>query len=78
MGYFFFDLNIWRQRDLLCSLLLQIGTKSDAYYDVFSRFYLDHDEGARQPSEAALSECLMEMLEVSGQPPVYIIIDALN
>ena len=41
-------------------------------------FYLDHDEGARQPSEDALSRCLMKMLEVQGQPAMYIIIDALD
>ena len=31
-----------------------------------------------EPSEDALSECLMEMLEVPGQPATFIIIDALD
>ena len=81
MAFFFFDFRDTQKqhrRDLLSSLLFQLSAKSDACYRVFSRFYLDHDEGARQPSEAALSQCLMEMLEVQGQPATYIIIDALD
>ena len=81
MAYFFFDSRDIRKqhrRDVLCSLLLQLSAKFDACYNVFSCFYLDHDEGARQPSEAALSQCLTEMLKVPGQPAMYLIIDALD
>ena len=31
-----------------------------------------------EPPEDVLSECLIEMLQVPGQPPAYIIIDALD
>ena len=31
-----------------------------------------------EPPEDVLSECLIEMLQVPGQPPTYIIIDALD
>src|ERR1700735_53845 len=81
MAYFFFDFRDTQKqhrRGLLSSLLFQLSAKSDACYHVFSRFYLDHDEGSRQPSEAALSQCLMEMLEVQGQPAMYSIVDALD
>jgi len=81
MAYFFFDFRDAQKqhrRDLLSSLLFQLSAKSDACYHVFSRCYLDHDEGARQPSDGTLSQCLMEMLEVQGQPAVYIIVDALD
>jgi hypothetical protein len=81
MAYFFFDFKDTQKqhrRDLLSSLLFQLSAKSDACYHVFSHFYLDHDDGARQPSEDALSQCLMEMFEVQGQPAMYIIIDALD
>ena len=81
MAFFFFDFRDTQKqhrRDLLSSLLFQLSAKSDPCYHVFSHFYLDHDEGARQPSEAALSQCLINMLEVQGQPAMYIVIDALD
>ena len=81
MAYFFFDFRDTQKqhrRDLLSSLLFQLSAKSDSCYHVFSRFYSDHDEGAQQPSDAALSQCLIEMLQVQGQPAIYIIIDALD
>ena len=81
MAYFFFDFrNTQKQhrRDLLSSLLFQLSARSDACHHIFSRFYLDHDEGVQQPSDDALSQCLTDMLKVPGQPPTYIIIDALD
>ncbi len=79
MAYFFFDFRDTRKqhrRGLLSSLLCQLSTKSDACYQIFSRLY--HDEGAQQPSDDALFDCLKEMLNVQGQPAVYLIIDALD
>jgi len=81
MAYFFFDFRDTQKqhrRDLISSLLLQLGARSDACHHIFSRFYLDHDEGIQQPSDDALSKCLTEMLQVPGQPATYIIIDALD
>ncbi|KAF8256562.1 hypothetical protein EI94DRAFT_1858098, partial [Lactarius quietus] len=81
MAYFFFDFRDTQKqhrRDLLSSLLFQLSARSDACHDIFSRLYLDHDEGAQQPSDNALSQCLSDMLEVPGQPATYIIIDALD
>ncbi|KAH9061918.1 hypothetical protein EDB87DRAFT_1560134, partial [Lactarius vividus] len=81
MAYFFFDFrdtHKQQRRDLLSSLLFQLSARSDACHNIFSRFYLDHDEGAQQPSDDALSQCLTDMLKVPGQPATYIIIDALD
>ncbi|KAN0133847.1 hypothetical protein V8E53_008342 [Lactarius tabidus] len=81
MAYFFFDFKDTQKqhrRDLLSSLLFQLSARSDACHHIFSRFYLDHDEGAHQPSDDALIQCLTDMLKVQGQPATYIIIDALD
>ena len=81
MAYFFFDFRDAQKqhrRDLLSSLLFQLSARSDACHRIFARFYLDHDEGAQQPSDDELSKCLTDMLKVEGQPPTYIIIDALD
>ena len=81
MAYFFFDFRDTKKqhrRDLLSSLLFQLSARSDPCHLIFSRFYLDHDEGAQQPSDDALSQCLMDMLKIEGQPATYIIIDALD
>ena len=81
MAYFFFDFRDAQKqhrRDLLSSLLFQLSARSDACHRIFARFYLDHDEGAQQPSDDELSKCLTDMLKVEGQPPTCIIIDALD
>ena len=81
MAYFFFDFRDAQKqhrRDLLSSLLFQLSARSDACHRIFARFYLDHDEGAQQPSDDELSKCLTDMLKIEGQPPTYIIIDALD
>ena len=81
MAYFFFDFRDTQKqnrRDLLSSLLFQLSARSDACHGIFSQFYLDNDEGAQQPSDDALSQCLIEMLHVRGQPATYIIIDGLD
>jgi len=65
-------------RGLLSSLLLQLCNQSDAYNDVLFTFYSTHDHGSRCPSDNALFRCLMDLLELPGQAPVYLIIDALD
>jgi hypothetical protein len=81
MGYFYFDFRESEKRHrrgLLSSLVFQLSADSDPCYQKLSRLYLDHAGGTREPSEHALSQCLVEMLKVSGQPATYIIIDALD
>ncbi|KAH9069622.1 ankyrin repeat-containing domain protein [Lactarius deliciosus] len=81
MAYFYFDfrdVDKQARRNLLPSLLIQLSTRSDAFCDILSRLYETHDNGARQPSDKALTQCLKEMLTLPNQRPVYLIIDALD
>ena len=81
MAYFYFDfrdVNKQHWRDLISSLLTQLSSRSDLCRDNLSRLYSDHDDGARQPSDDTLGHCLIEMLKVQGQGPIYLIMDALD
>jgi hypothetical protein len=81
MAYFYFDFRESEKRHrrgLLSSLVFQLSAESDPCYQILSRLYADHAGGNREPSEDALSQCLVEMLKVPGQPAMYIIIDALD
>ena len=82
MAYFYFDfrdvVDKQSRRNLLPSLLVQLSTRSVAFCDILSRLYETHDNGARQPSEKALTQCLKDMLTLPNQGPVYLIMDALD
>ena len=81
MAYFYFDFrDISKQhwRDLVPSLLTQLSARSGPRCDILSRFYYDHDDGARQPTDDALTLCLKEMLTFPDERPVYLIMDALD
>ena len=81
MAYFYFDFRDAEKqhlRGLLSSLVFQLSAKSNPCYQILSRLYSDHAGGAEEPSEDALSECLVEMFKVPAQPAMYIIIDAID
>jgi len=81
MAYFYFDFrDVGKQsrRDLLSSLLVQLAARSDPFCDILSRLYEEHDDGTQQPSDNALICCLMDMLTLPDQRPVYLILDALD
>jgi len=81
LAFFYCDFREGQKKDLrglLSSLLVQLGHQSDSYCDVLSKLYLEHIKGSRQPSDEALVECLKEVLNLPGQAPVYIIMDALD
>ena len=81
MAYFYFDFrddDKKSRRNLLSSLLVQLSTGSDSLCDVPSRYYVAHDNGARQASDKDMTQCLKEMLTLPDQGPVYLIIDALD
>jgi hypothetical protein len=63
---------------LLPSLLIQLSARSDPCCDILSQLYLTHDRGVQKPSDWAMVGCLKEMLSLEGQPPIYIILDALD
>jgi hypothetical protein len=81
MAYFYFDFrDIKKQhwRDLVPSLLTQLSTQSSPCFDILSRLYSDHKDGAQQPNDDALKRCLIEMLTLRDQHPIYLLMDALD
>ena len=81
VAYFYFDfrdLNKQSCRDLLLSLVYQFSTFSGPCCDILHRLYSGHKSGDRQPSDDALKGCLKDMLRLSGQGQIFIILDALD
>jgi hypothetical protein len=81
MAYYYFDFRDTAKQDLrglLTSLLSQFCAKSDLCYHILSHLYSEHDGGSQQPDYRALTGCLEKMLELPGQPPIYIIIDGVD
>ena len=65
-------------RGLLSSLLVQLCHQSDSYCNILSEFHSEHARGMRSPSDDALVGCLKDILKLSNQAPVYLIVDALD
>jgi hypothetical protein len=81
MAYFYFDFKDLRKQtchDLLLSLVSQLSTRSSPCCDILHSVYEAHEKGARQPSDDTLKECLKQMLRLSGQRPIFIVLDALD
>ena len=81
MAYFYFDFKDLQKQschDLLLSLISQLSTRSSPYCDILHRVYEIHEKGTRQPSDDTLRECLKDMLSLSGQGSIFIILDALD
>ena len=81
MGYFYFDfrdMDKQHWRHLVTSLLTQLTSHSGPRFDILSRLYTKCDDGAQQPGDDDLTRCLKEMLTLSDQRPIYLIIDALD
>jgi hypothetical protein len=81
MGYYYFDFRDAKKQNrhgLLSSLLTQLSVQSNLFYDVVSRLYAAHDSGIQDPADHTLTQSLKELLELPGQGPIYIIIDALD
>jgi hypothetical protein len=81
MAYFFFDFRDkgkQNARALLTSILVQLSDQSDSFCDVLLALYTACHRGSQQPSDGALTQCLRDILEVAGQVPTYIIVDALD
>lgn len=81
MAYFFSDFKDTAKRDAragLTSLLVQLCYQSDPCSDILNRTFSDHRDGALQPSNDTLIQCLREMLELRRNGPTYIILDALD
>ena len=81
IAYFYFDfrdVDKKSRRNLLQSLLSQLSNSSDAFCDILSGLYKSCGNGARQPSDKALTQCLEAMLTLQNQGRIYLIMDALD
>lgn len=81
MAFYYFDFKDASKRDvrgMLTSLLFQLGDHSDRCWDVLHRLYTQCRDGSEQPSDASLVGCLRSMLELPGQVPIFVILDALD
>jgi hypothetical protein len=81
LAYHYFDFRDAAKRDvrgLLTSLLIQLCDGSDNCWDILSQFYTKCGNGSEHPTDAALSQCLETMLDLPGQVPIHIVIDALD
>jgi hypothetical protein len=65
-------------RGLLSSLLIQLSDDSLGCLEVLRCLYTTCGDGRERPSETELAECLKSMLDLPGQLPIYIIVDALD
>ena len=65
-------------RNLLVSILSQLCAQSGPYCDILARVYSEYDDGTRKPSDGGLTKCLIEVLSLPAQCPVFLIVDALD
>ena len=81
LAMFYYDFRENEKRDLrglLTSVLVQLCNQSDSYYATLSTLYSTHNHGTRSPSNDELIRCLKELLNLPGQAPVYLVVDALD
>ena len=81
MAYFYCDFrneDKQNSRNIVLSIISQLCAQSNLCCDTLSRVYLAHDKGAQKPSDGTLTKCLMEMLSLPIQGPIYLIVDALD
>ena len=81
MAYFYFDFrNVSKQclNHLVTSLLTQLSVRSTLRCDILSELYSVHDNGKEQPSDGVLMKALKDMLTLSDQRSIYLIMDALD
>ena len=81
MAYYFFDFRDVKKQDcygLLSSLVSQLSAESDPCYNIPSELYSDNMNGTREPDIDSLKEWMKDMLNLPGQGPIHIIVDALD
>ena len=81
IGYYYFDYKDTSKRDIrgmLASLLFQLGCSSDTCWDTLYRLHTACNDGSEQPSNASLARCLGNILKLTGQLPIFLILDALD
>ena len=81
MTYFYCD---FRDEDkqncqnLVLSIISQLCTQSNPCCDILSPIFAEHGKGTQKPSDETLTKCLIEMVSLPIQVPIYLIVDALD
>jgi len=81
MAFFFFDFKDTGKQDsraLLSSVIVQLSRRSQSFYHILFNFYSAHENGSQQPSIGALTKCLEDMINVSRDVPIYLVLDGLD
>jgi len=81
LAFYYYDFREDAKKDrrgLLSSVLFQLCDQSDSYHNILSAFFSIHRDGAQSPGDDELARCLKDLLELPGQAPVYLIVDALD
>jgi len=81
LAIFYYDFREKEKKDLrglLSSVLFQLSNQTDSYYSILSTFYATSHNGSRSPSNDELIRCLKDLLNLPGQAPIYLIVDALD
>ncbi len=81
VAYHYFDYKDASKRHLrgmLASLLHQLSDDSDRCRHVLHELYKRCRDGSEQANDADLVVCLNTMVKISGQLPIFIIMDALD
>ena len=81
MAYYYFDFREVKKQDcygLISSLVSQLSAESDSCYNILSKLYTDNMNGIQEPDIDSLKECTKDMLNLPGQGPIYVIVDALD
>ena len=65
-------------RHLILSVISQLCTQSNLCCDTLSRIFVEHGKGTQKPSDETLAKCLIELVSLPIQVPIYIIVDALD
>ena len=81
LAMYYYDFREDKKKDLrglLSSILFQLCDQSDSYHSILSTFYSTHLNGAQSPSDDKLIRCLIDLLDLPGSQPIYLIVDALD
>jgi len=81
IAYYYFDFKDVSKRHvrgLLSSLLFQLCDDSERCWDILHQLFNLCRDGSERPSDTALTECLRTMVQLPGQLPIFIIMDALD